>query len=275
MADQPSIFGNTPITDTNPNPAVSNTATTEVPNDVATILGSIKNERGEPKYKDLPTALQALQASQDYIPTLKTQYEAEKSEAQRLREEVARLKTIEETVAALTQRQEASATPAPVGLDEGQIAELVNRTLSAKEAKAQADANVLSVVSSLQNAFGTDAEKKFNEKAQEMGMSVAEMNTLAARSPKAVLSMLGVTGQSAQRQNTSVTQGTVNTSAFQPTPETFIGRNTKPTLIGATSQDLQMESVASKKMVDELHAQGKSVHDLTDPKVYFKHFRNN
>jgi len=26
-------------------------------------------------------------------------------------------------------------------------------------------------------------------------------------------------------------------------------------------------------MVDELHAKGMTVHDLTDPKVYFKHFQ--
>lgn len=274
MADQPSIFGNPPDSGTSPNNAGSNPATTNVPNDVATILESIKNERGEPKYKDLNTALQALQASQEYIPTLKTQYETERLEAQRLREENARLKTIEETVEALTQRQTQNGTPPPAGLDEGQIAELVNRTLSAKEAQAKSQANQLEVVSSLQHVFGADAEKKFNEKAQELGMSVQELNALSAKSPKAVLSMLGVTGQSAPKPNTSVTQGTVNTSAFQPNPETFIGRNTKPTLIGATSQDLQMESAASRKMVDELHAQGKSVHDLTDPKVYFKLFRN-
>lgn len=274
MADQPSIFGTTPNTDTNPNPTGSNPVNTSVPNDVDTMLGSIKNERGEPKYRDLQTALQALQASQEFIPTLKSQYETEKAEAQRLREEVARLRTIEETVTQLTNQREPASQPATPGLTEEQIAELVNRTLSAKDVKASQDANLSTVVSSLQNAFGTDAEKKFYEKASELGMSVAEMNALAAKSPKAVLSMLGVTGQSAPQQNTSATQGSVNTSAFQPQTQSFVGRNSKPTLIGATSQDLQMESHAANQMVAELHAQGKSVYDLTDPKVYFKYFRN-
>ena len=122
MSDQTSIFGNTPNTDTNPNPAGSNPATAPQ-DDVATMLQAIKNERGEPKYRDLSTALSALQASQEFIPTLKSQYETEKAEAQRLREDNARLKTIEETVAALTQnRQETPATPAAAGLTEGQIA---------------------------------------------------------------------------------------------------------------------------------------------------------
>lgn len=276
MSDPTSIFGNTPNTDTNPNTAPnSNGANTDVQDDVATLLGSIKNERGEAKYKDLNTALQALQASQEYIPSLKTQYETEKAEAQRLREEVARLKTIEETVAALTQRQETNHGTPPVGLDEGQIAELVNRTLTAKEAQAKSQANQLEVVTSLQTVFGADAEKKFLEKASELGMSVQEMNALAAKSPKAVLTMLGVNSQQAHKPDPTATRSTVNTSAFQPQTETFIGRNSKPTLIGATSQDLHMESQAANKMVEELHAQGKSVHDLTDPKVYFKHFRNN
>lgn len=272
MTDQSSIFGTTPNSDTNPLNAGSNPANTNVPDDVATILGSIKNERGEPKYKDLHTALQALQHSQEFIPTLKTQYDAEKAEAQRLREEVARLKTIEETVAALTNQREPASQPTNTGLSEEQIAELVNRTLSRKEAQTQSTANLESVVSSLQTVFGTDAEKKFYDKAKELGMTVAEMNTLAAKSPKAVLSMLGVNGQQAHKPNTTVTTSSVNTSAFQPNQETFVGRNNKPTLIGATTQDMQMESAASRKMVEELHAQGKSVHDLTDPKVYFKLF---
>jgi hypothetical protein len=275
MSDQTSIFGNTP-SDTNPNPTGgSNPPNTNVPDDVATILGSIKNERGEVKYKDLNTALQALQASQEFIPTLKSQYETEKAEAQRLREEVARLRTIEDTVAALTQRQaEQTGTPPATGRTDEEIAELVNRTLTQKEQKATAMANVQSVVSTLQQSFGADAEKKFYDKAQEMGMSVDEMNALAAKSPKAVLSMLGVTVQQAHKPNVSATNSSVNTSAFQPTQETFVGRNTKPTLVGATSQDLKMESQAANKMVEELHAQGMSVHDLTDPKLYAKYILN-
>jgi hypothetical protein len=276
MSDQTSIFGNTPNTDTNPNPAPhSNGANTNVPDDVATMLGNIKNERGEPKYRDLNTALQALQASQEYIPSLKTQYESEKAEAQRLREEVARLKTIEETVAALTQRQEQSASPqAQQGLSEEQIAELVNRTLSRKEQETLQASNLASVVSTLQQSFGADAEKKFYEKATELGMSQVEINALAAKNPKAVLSMLGVNGQQAHKPNPTATQSSFNSSAFQPNKETFVGRNSNPALVGATSQDLKSEADNSRKMVDELHAQGLSVYDLTDPKQYNKYFRN-
>ncbi len=42
-------------------------------------LASITNERGEPKYKDLPTALQALKHSQEYIPSLKQENETLRS----------------------------------------------------------------------------------------------------------------------------------------------------------------------------------------------------
>lgn len=274
MADQPSIFGTTQNPEATPQsqPAGSNPAPASQDNTFADLLGSIKNERGEPKYRDVKTALEALQHSQEFIPSLKAQADAAAAEAQRLREENQRLKTIEETVAALTSQQQAQGTPPAAGLDAEAIADLVNRTLTQKEQKALAEANAQSVVSSLQSAFGTDAEKKYIEKATEMGMSIQEMNALAARSPKAVLSMLGVTGQAAHKQQPTVTTSTVNTSAFQPQQETYVGRNSKSTLIGATSQDLLQESHASRKMVDELHAQGKSVHDLTDPKVYAKFF---
>lgn len=239
---------------------------------IADLLGSIKNERGEQKYKDVQEALKGLQNSQEYIPTIKSQLTAAEQEKIRLQAEVDRLRTIEDTVAALTSQQQSQGIQqAPAGMNEEQIAELVNRTLTRKEQENVQRSNLTTVVSTLQQSFGADAEKKYNEKAKELGMSVTELNTLAAKSPKAVLSMLGVTGQPA-KQDASASNGSVNTSAFQPKPETFVSRNQKSALIGATTEDLKIESANARGMVEELHAQGLSVHDLTDPKKYNQFF---
>jgi hypothetical protein len=41
---------------------------------------------------------------------------------------------------------------------------------------------------------------------------------------------------------------------------------------GASDHEVREESLASKKMVEEVHSQGLEMYDLTDPKVYKKYF---
>ena len=189
--------------------------------------------------------------------------------------EANRVAALEDAVRNLTEQTRTEGSPTNSGMSEQDIANLVNRslenTLTQREVQSKQKENIGTVVSAMQTAFGQDAEKKFYEKATELGMSVAEFNALAAKSPKMVLNSLGVTGKEAP-QGFTPTQGSVNTQGFTPTQDTSIGRNKVPTLIGATTQDLMVERLAANKMVSELHAAGKSVYDLTDPKVYFKHF---
>lgn len=275
MSDQTSIFnGNdSSVTQTQTNTDTSNVQNASTNAQYADLLNAIKNERGEPKYKSVEDALKANLHAQSFISTLQAEKAAVEAEAQRLREEAERVKTLEETLKALTTQQQApAATTAPV-IDESKIAELVNRTLTLKQQQELAKTNTEAVVNTLQQKFGTEAEKVFYGKAAELGMTVQEMNALAAKSPKAVLTMLGVTEQAAPSQRSvAPTTSTVNTSGFQPQTTSFVGRNQKQALVGATTQDVMQETQNARKMVEELHSQGKSVHDLTDPKVYFKLF---
>ena len=104
-------------------------------------------------------------------------------------------------------------------------------------------------------------------------MSVQELNALAARNPKAVFKLLGITPEAPQVNVSSSASPSFNTDGFQPKQDSFIGRNTKATLIGATTNDLNEETQRAKQMVEELHKQGKTISDLTNPKVYFKTFK--
>jgi hypothetical protein len=272
MSDPTSIFnadnsgGTPPITD--PSKVIA-----PIESELTDLLNGIKNERGEPKYKTLKDALVGLQNAQGYIPDLKKALDEREAELSRVRAEAARVTALEDTVRQLTERGNTDGTP-PKALSEQEIADLVNRSLdpilTQREQAATQKQNVASVVATLKESFGADAEKKFYEKATELGMTVAEFNALAAKSPKAVLSTLGL--QAKSTPTFTPTQGTVNTQAFTPRTDTFVGRNDKSTLIGATTQELMEESRNANKMVEELHAAGKSVHDLSDPKVYFKQF---
>ena len=276
MSDPTSIFENTNSGNTTqPIDATGNSITAPNDSELTNLLNGIKNERGEPKYKSVKEAIIGLQNAQEFIPSLKTSLADKDAEISRLRLEANRVAALEDAVRNLTEQTRTEGSPTNSGMSEQDIANLVNRslenTLTQREVQSKQKENIGTVVSALQTAFGQDAEKKFYEKATELGMSVAEFNALAAKSPKMVLNSLGVTGKEAP-QGFTPTQGSVNTQGFTPTQDTSIGRNKVPTLIGATTQDLMVERLAANKMVSELHAAGKSVYDLTDPKVYFKHF---
>lgn len=277
MSDQTSIFGNTNNQATQPN---QNTPTGGNPvgaqpdaNQVATLLSSIKNERGEQKYASLEDALNGLKHAQEFIPSLRQQTAEKDAEIERLRVQAERAAELERTLASLTNQPAAKQeTPAPA-LDESALAEIVNRQLTQREQQALALQNINSVKETLQSVFGADAETKFYGAAKEMGMSVEEINALAAKSPKAVFNMLGVKQQSANKPNQPlITPSSVNSAAYAPTPESFIGRNPKPVIVGATTQDINESMQRAKKMAQELEAKGMSVHDLTNPKVYAQYF---
>lgn len=268
MTDQ-SIFGNQNPLETPANPGAGNAPNGQIDPAIATLLGEIRNERGEPKYKSLNDAIIALKHSQEYIPQISAKLQEKESEIERLRKEADKMAELERSVQALTQRQTEAPTSAQ-GMSEEQIADLVTKTLSRNEQIRIAKENQQAVVSQMKASFGTEAENVFNKKAQELGMTVEELNALAARTPKAVLNLIGVS----KPVTTGAPSATnLNTSGFTPRPNSHIGRNTTALPVGATSQELAQESQRSKAMIEELEAEGMSIEDMTNPKNYFKYFK--
>jgi hypothetical protein len=272
MSDQTSLFGTNNLEATPPSNTPQNPAS---PDPVVTMLQAIKNEKGEPKYKSVEDALKALQHSQAYIPTLSDEKKRLEQELEEARLQASKVSELEATVARmLSSSQNTSSNTAPVSIDESKIEELVTRTLTKTKAQEDAAKNTSIVIQAVASRFGDKAEEAFYGKAAELGMSKAEMNQLAATRPKAVLSLLGIQETVVPNTSRQSTQGTaINTSGLAPQTDTFIGRNKEPAIVGATTQQLKEESDRARKMVDELHSSGMTVHDLTDPKVFFKHFR--
>lgn len=277
MSDTQSIFNGG-----QPAPAANAGGSVTPPNDqsngnYADLLNTIKNERGEPKYKDLNAALEALRHSQEYIPQVKADKEAAERKLAEMQKEIDRLKTVEESIASLTNAQNNQQVQPPVGINADEVANLVNQTLTLREVQAKQAANSAQVVSAIQAKFGADSEKVFYEKAREMGMTVAQVNKLAAEAPQAVLSLYGITSTGAtpatNQQTPNPTSGSINTSGYQPQPTSFLGKNDKPTLLGATTNELRQEQQNAKNLVEELHNKGLTTYDLTDPKQYFKYFQ--
>lgn len=271
MADQ-SIFdanqNNPQVTPENkptptPSPASDN---------VADLLSQIKNEKGEQKYKTLEDALVGLQHSQSFIQTLRKEKQQVEEEVSSLRPVAEKVTELERVVLQLTQPNNAPApTPAPA-ISEESIAQLVEQTLSKKQQAEVAKANIQAVSVAVQKEFGEQAEQVFYSKAEELGLSRAEVNQLAARTPQAVLKMLGIT-EVKQVPNAVPTRTSINTASLEPAKNTFIGRNSTRLEVGATAHELAQESVAARKMVEELNEKGMSIDDLTKPSNYYKFFR--
>lgn len=267
MSDQTTIFSNQSATQPQSTPAnQGGTGNDQLVN----LLAAIKNPDGQPKYRTVEDALNALKHAQEFIPTLQNQVAQRDTELATARAEAARIAELENTLKTLTEQRNTPSTPAST-ISESRIAELVQSQLAQVQQQQSKAENQRSVADKLAQTFGAKAEEVYNAKAAENGMTVAEFNELAARTPKAVLKLVGITGE--PTPNANPTPSSINTTGFQPSPDSFVKRNDKSLSFGTTTQDLQMESLNARKMVDELHSQGLSVDDLTKPSVFFKVFR--
>lgn len=158
-------------------------------NDVfADQLAAIKNEHGEQKYNSLDDAIKALKHSQEYIPSLKSELTAKDEEIIKLRAELEARKSVEEIVSQSTNQPEANQ---PQGLGVEDIEKLLEQKLTQRQQEDLAASNLSSVVSTLTQRFGDNTQAKIQEKAAELGYKPSELQELAKKSPKLVLSLFG------------------------------------------------------------------------------------
>lgn len=204
-------------------------------------LASIRNERGEPKYKDLPTALEALKHSQEYIPSLKQENETLKEMNERLQKELQERQALEETIERLTAQQQQpqeAPTTEHQGLTEEQITGLLEQRLTQREQQQRETENLKQVDSALRNKFGEKAQEVVKQKCEEYGMTPQEMESWARKNPKAVSALFEVkpNPQGTTRPSTS----SVNIPPVRPNEEPSLERPEKSLLSGATMKE-QME----------------------------------
>lgn len=174
------------------------------------ILEGIKGDDGQPKYRDVPTALNALQHSQEYIKQLKQQLEEATQKA-------SQAVTMEQVLETLKKQEAATGTPTTPAPSQGLTADDVLRLLKEKDLKEKASANASVVAKKFKEVHGEKAEEFFYGKAAEMGLSREAVNQLASSSPAAVFSMFGI--KDGQLPVPPTPSG-VNTSGMQaPTPQ--------------------------------------------------------
>lgn len=229
--------------------------TTTAPSDTnvfADKLNTIVNEKGEPKYKSVEDALEALAHSQQFIETLKSEKQTQSEQLQTLQTELEKRKSVEEVANSLlntnpTQKTEAT-TDEPKGLDENKVAELVNNILSSKTQEQQQAENLNKVLSSLNEQYGDKARVVVAERAKELGMSLKQMEQLSKDNPAAAVVLMG--GKEIKSVTTPRTQVPPHN-----TPEGELPPPKKGMINGGAS---------TTELVDEWRAIQKDVHKKFD-----------
>lgn len=209
-------------------------------------LAKIVNERGEPKYKDLQTALDALKASQEYIPQLKSRTQELEEKIKLMETEASKHASLEEFVDRMKQSgvQEPSADVPQGGLSQEQVQEMLEKFipnyLQSREQETLATRNLQAVESTLKEAYGDKVLDVISAKAQELDMSKEAFIEWSKTSPKAVLSLFDTKPQSQRKPSTSTT----NIPPIAPDKPSGLQRPQKSLLLGATSKE-QREFMAA------------------------------
>ena len=196
-------------------------------------LSKIVAEDGRQKYDTVEKALEALEASQQYIPTLKSEKEKLEDEVNKLREELAQRKGVQEVVEQLSQHQQngqegADHSEAPLG--EEQVVNLLNATLTKREQELQLKGNVDKVDQALRGKFGEKVIEAVTDKAKSLNTTPEQLGKLAETSPDLVLSLFG------SAPNVSTTTTSFNIHGTGP-KETELQRPEKSLLNGASSRE--------------------------------------
>lgn len=239
-----------------------------------TLLSEIKNDRGEPKYRSVEDGLTALRHSQEHIRSLTSERARLESELEEYKNRMKEVESLKETVQKLTQRS-TEPEQRENQFDEETIANLVDTRLSIRQRQEAEAANQRAVAQKLRDTFGDKAKDSFYEKASQLGFSPDEFEALAAKSPRAVLTMFNIDGDGAPRQpNKSPVPSRVNSESFQGKPTSFIGAETEHVPLGGGTKEYARILENSRNMVEELAQHGMSIGDLTDPANYMKYFNN-
>lgn len=212
-------------------------ATPSIPPELVEFVGEGK------KYRSLDEVYKAFPNAQKHISTLEEENKA-------IKEELAKRRAAEEL---LEDIRKGVAQPAPtspgVEVNKDVVSEIVRKELAQAQMLSTQKANTEAVVNSFKATYADKAEEMYNKLASESGLSVAELNAMVAKSPKAVLKLAGLTDK--QSTKSAPLQSSVNTQAFSGN-----GQNqSNPVKVGKypTSAELARAWSATREAVYKKH----------------------
>ena len=163
----------------------------EIPTEAQELVGEGK------KYQSPEDALKSVPHAQKHIETLE-------SELASVKEELTKRQTTQELIDELKSgSQPIENTTQSAEINQDNIMDLVNKTLSIREKKAQADSNAKQVAAKFTAQYGDKAEATYNSIAKELNVTVIQLNELASSAPSIVLKAAGLSVATAPVGNTT------------------------------------------------------------------------
>lgn len=179
--------------------------------DYTSILSGIVNQEGKPKYATVEDALKGAAHAQAHIAKLE-------QEMAELKAKTESAKKIEDLIGALEAKKDPTKenSKEPTKVDPADIQKIVQDVLQDVNQKATKEQNVKTVTSVFKKLYNDKASETLYGKAEDLGMSKAEINSLIASNPKAALKLLGV--EDKPSKDVDPTSSTVDPSRFQGQP---------------------------------------------------------
>ena len=193
--------------------------TFEIPTEAQAFVGEGK------KYQSPEDALKSVPHAQKHIETLE-------SELAQVKEELTKRKTTQELLDEIKSgAQPVENTTPSAEVNQDTLEQLVSSTIEKREQATKAKTNASQVANKFTEKFGATAEAAYNQIAKEAGLTVQQLNNLAATSPNAVLKLAGLNGAVT---TSTTTKGSINTQSLTGTPV----ENTARVPRGASTKDL-------------------------------------
>lgn len=175
------------------------------------------------KFKTVEDALRGKVEADRYIEEMKARLAEAEAKAAKAQTQEELLAELRKAAAASTASNSSpnntnagsTATDTKV-IGEKDIERLVTETITKKEREASAAANLRTTETKLKEMWGDDYRTKLQGLSTELGMSPAEMDALAAKSPSAFLRLVSPNAA----PKTAPSKGTVNTDGFLNVPTT-------------------------------------------------------
>lgn len=172
----------------------------ELPPEVLEFVGEGK------KYSNPVDALKSVPHAQKHISTLEAELVQTKTELEKRRTAEELLNEIKSSTNSQT------ITPVQSGLTEDAVVRILEQKLVQKQVQEKAQSNAQVVATSFAEKFGDKAEEVYNKLATDSGLTVTQLNTLAATAPSAVLKLAGLDNTI---QTISKSTGTINTETMK------------------------------------------------------------
>jgi hypothetical protein len=180
------------------------------PNAVDQLVGDGK------KFKTTNDLAQGKIESDRFIEKLTKELDELRSDLnarERMEELLARLENQSSGVGANSAQANQASSERPTTPD---ITQLIEQTITKRDAAKTAQDNLAEAKRSLQNHFGADYEARLRQKATDLGIGLDAINDLAKQSPKALLELVGATGARPSIYNTPTSSMSTERMGINP-----------------------------------------------------------